>query len=74
VTEDTGIRVKPATPEIFVDGLAKAMLRLARSPDLRRQMGDAGRRRVTTNLYDWSQKTDRLLEIYEELLAAPTVR
>ena len=44
------------------------MLKLAASPDLRKQMGEAGLRRVRGNLYDWNQKTDRLLDIYQELL------
>jgi glycosyltransferase involved in cell wall biosynthesis len=68
VTDETGIRVNPASKEKFISGLADAMLRLARSPDLRQQMGRAGRAHVTTNLYDWSQKTDRLLQIYRELI------
>jgi glycosyltransferase involved in cell wall biosynthesis len=46
------------------------MLRLARSPELRKQMGAAGIARVGTNFYDWNQKVDRFLEIYAELIAA----
>jgi glycosyltransferase involved in cell wall biosynthesis len=68
VTDATGIRVHPTSHEAFQRGLAEAMLRLAGSPDLRRQMGRAGMERVRTNLYDWSQKTDRLLEIYAEIM------
>ena len=30
-------------------------------------MGRAGMERVRTNLYDWNQKTDRLLQIYAEI-------
>ena len=69
ITDETGIRVKPDSREKFVQGLADAMIRLASSPDRRRQMGHAGRARVTGNLYDWNSKTDRFLEIYAELLA-----
>lgn len=69
VTDETGIRVEPDSKEGFVTGLSEAMLRLARSPELRRQMGRAGVERVRTNLYDWNQKTDQLLEIYAELVA-----
>jgi glycosyltransferase involved in cell wall biosynthesis len=68
VTDEAGIRVKPENPEQFVRGLADAMSRLAKSPELRRQMGEAGRRRVRENLYDWNQKADRLLAIYAELI------
>jgi len=68
VTDSTGIRVPPTSREDFIGGLADAMLRLADSPELRRQMGQAGLQRVRTNLYDWNQKTDRLLEIYAEII------
>jgi glycosyltransferase involved in cell wall biosynthesis len=70
VSDDTGIRVKPDTRESFVSGLADAMLRLAGSAELRAQMSQAASQRVKTNLYDWNQKTDRLLEIYAELIHA----
>ncbi|MGD0463027.1 MAG: glycosyltransferase family 4 protein [Tepidisphaeraceae bacterium] len=68
VTDSTGIRVPPTSREDFIGGLVDAMLRLADSPELRRQMGQAGLERVRTNLYDWNQKTDRLLEIYAEII------
>jgi glycosyltransferase involved in cell wall biosynthesis len=68
VSDETGIRVKPDSRESFVRGLADAMLRLIRNPELRKQMSAAGKIRVRTNLYDWNQKTTRLLEIYSELL------
>jgi glycosyltransferase involved in cell wall biosynthesis len=68
VTDSTGIRVAPTSREDFIRGLADAMVRLADSPELRQQMGHAGLERVRTNLYDWNQKTDRLLEIYAELI------
>ncbi|MDP9175429.1 MAG: glycosyltransferase family 4 protein [Planctomycetota bacterium] len=71
VSDDTGIRVRPDSKEAFVQGLADAMLRLADSPDLRARMSQAARQRVRGNLYDWNQKTDRLLEIYAELISAP---
>jgi glycosyltransferase involved in cell wall biosynthesis len=69
VTDATGIRVPPTSRQDFIQGLADAMLRLANSPELRHQMGQAGLQRVRTNLYDWNQKTDRLLEIYADLIA-----
>jgi len=69
VTDETGIRVPPTTRDGFIQGFADAMLRLARDGDLRHQMGQAGLQRVQANLYDWGQKTDRLLQIYGEVLA-----
>jgi glycosyltransferase involved in cell wall biosynthesis len=71
VTDETGIRVPVNSRDGFIKGLSDAMLRLADSPDLRRRMGQAGLQRVRTNLYDWNQKTDRLLEIYAELISSP---
>jgi glycosyltransferase involved in cell wall biosynthesis len=68
VSEDCGIRVRPDSRDGFVAGLADAVLRLAQSPDLRHRMGQAGRRRVAANLYDWNQKIDSLLEIYAQLI------
>jgi glycosyltransferase involved in cell wall biosynthesis len=70
VTEATGIRVDPVSADGFVAGWSEAMLRMAGSPELRRQMGQAGVERVRTCLYDWNQKADRLLEIYREMIAA----
>jgi glycosyltransferase involved in cell wall biosynthesis len=67
VSDETGIRVDPVSREGFVRGLADAMMRLARSPELRKQMGAAGKARVGTNFYDWNQKVDRFIEIYHEL-------
>ncbi len=68
VTDETGIRVDPASPEGFVAGLADAMLRLAGSSELRRSMGQAGRRRVAESVYNWDRKIDRFLEIYAETI------
>ncbi|HWG06932.1 MAG TPA: glycosyltransferase family 4 protein, partial [Beijerinckiaceae bacterium] len=59
----SGILVPPRSREQFVKDLADAMLKLARSPDLRREMGRAGRRRVEES-FDWERKVDRILEIY----------
>jgi glycosyltransferase involved in cell wall biosynthesis len=64
VDSTTGILVEPAGREPFVRGLSNAMVRLARSPDLRRQLGDAGRRKVAEQ-FDWDKKIDRILEIYQ---------
>ena len=67
VIPETGILVPPATPEQFVEELAKAMAWMARNPQARGQMGEAGRRRAET-LYDWRGKSQALLKIYEEVL------
>ncbi|MFO0950206.1 MAG: glycosyltransferase family 4 protein [Isosphaeraceae bacterium] len=69
VDDQTGFRVAPSSQEGFVAGLAEAMLRLARSRELRVEMGRAGLARVETGTYTWDRKIDRVLEIYDETLA-----
>ena len=74
VDEASGIRVAPASHEGFVSGLAEAMLRLARSPELRSRMGRAARERVQGGTYTWDRKIDRILEIYRETLDGASAR
>ncbi|WP_228059668.1 glycosyltransferase family 4 protein [Plectonema radiosum] len=66
---DCGIWVEPTSIETFVDGFAQAMIKLANSPQLRRQMGEAGPKRVRTNYFDWDSKVDRIIEIFYETLS-----
>jgi glycosyltransferase involved in cell wall biosynthesis len=66
VDASCGILVDPKSEEAFIAGLADAMMRLARSPELRRQMGQAGRERAQT-LFSWDAKIDALLEIFRTL-------
>jgi glycosyltransferase involved in cell wall biosynthesis len=63
VDSSTGILVEPAGYEPFVNGLAEAMIRLATSPALRRELGEAGRQKVIAH-FDWEKKIDRILEVY----------
>lgn len=65
---DCGIWVEPTSIEAFVNGLAQAMIQLANSPELRRQMGEAGPKRVRTNYFDWDSKVDKIIEIFYETL------
>ncbi len=62
-----GILVEPASKEGFVKGLTDAMLKLARSPELRLSMGFAGRERVRQH-FDLERKVDRILEIYQQTI------
>jgi glycosyltransferase involved in cell wall biosynthesis len=64
-----GILVEPGSKEQLIQGLAAAMIRLAESPELRRQLGEGARQRVRTNYFDWDSKVDRTLEIFKETLA-----
>jgi len=70
VTDETGIRVAPDSRRSFVDGLTTAMLTLAKSPELRKKMGDAARERIISEHYDWKGKINEVMEIYRQTLAA----
>jgi glycosyltransferase involved in cell wall biosynthesis len=62
--ETCGILVKPDSRQALVDGFAGAMLKLATSPQLRADLGEAGYRRAREN-FDWERKIDQILEFYE---------
>ncbi len=49
--------------------LAKAIRRLLEDPRLRRQMGQAGRRRVV-NLFTWENAARQMVEVYREAIDA----
>jgi glycosyltransferase involved in cell wall biosynthesis len=49
--------------------LAKAIRRLLEDPELRRQMGQAGRRRVV-NLFTWENAARQMVEVYREAIDA----
>lgn len=68
ISETCGILVDPESPEAFVEGLAQAMIRLDASPSLRDQMGEAARVHVRKNYFDWESKTDRIIEILQEVV------
>ncbi|HZL37503.1 MAG TPA: glycosyltransferase family 4 protein [Tepidisphaeraceae bacterium] len=66
--DDTcGILVPPKSREQFIEALAAAMLKLARSPELRGEMGMRGRKKVE-EAFDWERKADRILEIYRQAM------
>jgi glycosyltransferase involved in cell wall biosynthesis len=68
VTEETGFKVPPHTPEQVVSDLALAMLHLARNPDLCRCMGETARQRAGES-FDWDQKGNYIKKIYQEVMA-----
>ena len=67
VDDSCGILVPPNSRESLVVGLADAMERLARHPELRRQMGDAGRRKIE-RFYTWDTKIDRIIDFYRQAM------
>ena len=65
VLPETGILLRPRD----LEGLSAAILRLADDPELRRAMGQEGRRRFTEQ-FRHETMTDRLRSLYERLLDA----
>ncbi len=67
VTEETGFKIPAITPEQAVRDLAEAMLRLAKGPELRISMGEAGRRRVR-ECFNGDKKGEWIREVYQSIL------
>jgi glycosyltransferase involved in cell wall biosynthesis len=63
--DGAGILVPPRN----APALGQAIHRLLEDPDLRRQMGQAGRRRVTT-LFTWKTAARQMVEVYREAIDA----
>jgi len=64
-TDDTAIRIPPSTPEHTAEKMGAAIVRLARSPEVRRSMGEQARRRVA-EVFDWSAKVEQMSRFYRE--------
>jgi glycosyltransferase involved in cell wall biosynthesis len=62
-----GILVSPRSREAFIEGLALALVRLAKNPEERIAMGQAGRRKVVER-FDWNKKVDDVLAIYRDVI------
>jgi glycosyltransferase involved in cell wall biosynthesis len=60
---ETGFVVPPRDPQ----AIARAILQIARAPELRARLGAAGRRRVEAN-FSLERSVKAHLEIYRELL------
>lgn len=69
VNNACGIKIKPISREQVISDLTKAIDKLIALPDLRKSMGEEGRKRVLEN-YTWEKKGLELKKIYEELLDA----
>ncbi len=68
VTERTGIKVPAEGPEQAIEDLAIAMRKLAHNPDLRVEMGTAGREWVDEN-FSWTVVGERLDTLYQKTVA-----
>ncbi|MBC7881130.1 MAG: glycosyltransferase family 4 protein [Anaerolineae bacterium] len=65
VDSSCGILVDPVSRDVFVRDFTQAMLKLAQFPDLRLEMGRAGKERVHKH-FDWEKKVDQILDIYQK--------
>ena len=73
INENCGLKVVPASPEQAVEGLAAALDVLYSNRSLLKLLG-AGAKERAANEYDWDKLGNRLMQIYEEGLAASTTR
>ena len=69
VTEGSGIKVPPRSPEQTVHDLAKALERLCLDEGLRLKLGKAARDRAE-QVYHWDRLGERLMGIYQHALSA----
>ncbi len=67
VSPDCGFKVPPGSPDDVVWELAAALQKLARSPELRVQMGEAGRARVK-EMFDWKRRGKQMAELYDAVV------
>lgn len=68
LNEHCGILVPPTDRQSLINGIANAMVRLAKNPDLRAAMGQHGRERVMAE-FDWDRKVDHMINLYRRVLA-----
>jgi glycosyltransferase involved in cell wall biosynthesis len=67
ITDRTGFKIPATTPERAVSDLAKAMVTVARDPDLGVRMGELARERAIEH-FSWDRKGVQLDEIYRQTL------
>jgi glycosyltransferase involved in cell wall biosynthesis len=65
-TDETALRITPATFAATVTGLAHAMTTLANDPDQRQRLGQAGRKHVLQH-HTWEQRFRQMNSIYAQL-------
>jgi glycosyltransferase involved in cell wall biosynthesis len=68
IDSSCGLLVEPSSRTAFIDGLSEAMVRLVRSPELRRSLGDGGKQRVRKDNLDWESKAGRVFSILSEVV------
>ena len=66
VSDETGFKIAAHTPQQVVHDLSAAMIQLSQNPDLRKRMGEAGKKLVSEH-YSWQMKGQKLSQLYEEI-------
>ncbi len=64
LNDSCGILIEPTSREALLKGFIEAMHKLAQNPQLRSQLGEAGKKLVRQH-FDWERKIDSILEIYD---------
>ena len=64
-----GILVDPSSRDGFIEGLSRALVRLAEDSSERLAMGKRGRDKVVA-CFDWEAKVDRMMQVYAQAIAA----
>ncbi len=59
----------PESRTAFIENMARALTRLATSPEERTAMGQAAHARVIHH-FDWEVKIDRMLDLYRSVIPA----
>jgi glycosyltransferase involved in cell wall biosynthesis len=67
VDASCGLLIDPSSKSDFINGLAEAIVHLARYPNIRRQLGEEAKLRVRRDNLDWDAKADRVLSILGEV-------
>ena len=64
--DDCAIRLPVTNPEQMPKDMAAAIIKLIENPELRRQMGEAGRRRIK-EIFNWEAKGKFIEQLLDEL-------
>lgn len=68
-SERTAIRVEPVSQEYMIDQFAQALIDLAKSPALRRELGENARKRIEEH-FRWYHKGEFMRDLFKELESA----
>jgi glycosyltransferase involved in cell wall biosynthesis len=67
VTNETGFKIAPRSPDLVIQDIAKTMISLAQTPESIALMGKAGQKRVLEE-FSWQSKTEFLVRTYDRVI------